>query len=261
MLGQIIREIISASRNKGTEIANTKYDYGNPLAEYFYNNDGPGVVKWHHYFEIYHRHFGKFCGQSPVVVEIGIAMGGSLPMWHHYFGPGTRVVGIDIDPACRQFEKEGTTILIGDQADRGFLATVRDRVPHIDILIDDGGHTMTQQLATFEELYPHIQPDGIYLCEDMHTSLWPNFGGGYLKNGTFLEHAKGLVDRLLSWHSRDPALSVNEFTLTTHGIHFYDSIVVMEKRRMERPRQFRTHGSAFDPPSIQAPRSSAGGGE
>ena len=247
MLGQIIRDIVGAYRNKGdngkrqTKTAASAH----PLAEYFYSNPGPGVIKWHHYFEIYHRHFARFTGQSPVVVEVGIAMGGSLAMWHHYFGPGTRVIGIDVDPQCRQFEDTATTILIGDQADRNFLATVRDQVSHIDILIDDGGHTMAQQIVTFEELYPHIQPNGVYLCEDMHTSLWQNFGGGYLRKGTFLEHTKGLVDRLFSWHSRDlAALSVNEFTLTTHGIHFYDSVVVMEKRPMERPRQFMTRGAA-----------------
>ena len=254
MLGQVIRDIISAFWNRRHNVqrqTKTTGD-GNPLAEYFYNNPGPGICKWHHYFEIYHRHFAKFRGQSPVVVEIGIAMGGSLPMWHYYFGPGTRVIGIDIDPACRQFEGDATTIMIGDQGDRDFLATVRGRVPHIDILIDDGGHTMAQQIATFEELYPHIQPNGVYLCEDMHTSLWPNFGGGYLKKSTFLEHTKGLVDRLLSWHSRDvAALSVNEFTLTTHGIHFYDSVVVMEKRRMEHPRQFMTRGPSVDLPRNQ----------
>ncbi len=251
MLGQIIREIFSAFRNKGDSVQRQTGLAGtaNPLAEYFYNNPGPGVCKWHHYFEIYDRHFVRFRGQSPVVVEIGVAMGGSLPMWHHYFGPGARVIGIDIDPACRQFEDDATTIMIGDQANRDFLATVRERVPHIDILIDDGGHTMEQQIVTFEELYPHIQPDGIYLCEDTHTSLLPNFGGGYLKNGTFLEHAKGLVDRLHSWHSQDPAvLPVNEFTLTTHGIHFYESIVVFEKRRMDHPRQFMTRGLGVDLP-------------
>ena len=247
MLGQVIRDILGATRNKrknGPRPAKHT-DEANPLAEYFYSNSGRGACKWHHYFEIYHRHLARFRGQSPIVVEIGVAFGGSLPMWHHYFGPETRVIGVDIDPACRQFEDAGTTIIIGDQADRDFLAIVRERVPRIDILIDDGGHTMAQQITTFEELYPHIQPEGIYLCEDVHTSLLPNFVGGYLRKGTFLEYSKALVDRLLSWHSPDPAtLKVDEFTLMTHGMHFYNGVVVIEKRRMEPPRQFMTHGSA-----------------
>src|SRR5262252_3157289 len=80
----------------------------NPLSEYFFNNPGRMIHKWHHYFEIYHRHFEKFRGQSPVVVEIGVFHGESLQMWREYFGPGTRVVGIDIDPRCKGFEDEST---------------------------------------------------------------------------------------------------------------------------------------------------------
>lgn len=248
MLGQVIRDFITAIRNTGA--ANQPSEQAvssNPLSEYFYRNPGRGIFKWHHYFEIYHRHFSAFRGRSPVVVEIGVAYGGSLSMWHDYFGEGTRVIGIDIDPACRQFEDGASTIIIGDQGNRDFLRTVRERVPHIDILIDDGGHQMAQQIASFEELYPHIQPNGIYLCEDVHTSLLSRFGGGHLRQGTFLEYSKALVDRLSSWHALESStLKVDQFTRTTHGIHFYDSIVVVEKRPMQAPRQFMTYGS-IDP--------------
>lgn len=256
MLGQIIRDVINSRRSKTGKLdRQSQHSEANPLAEYFYSNPGRGACKWHHYFEIYHRHFARFRGKSPVVVEIGVAFGGSLPMWHSYFGPETRVIGIDVDPACRQFEEAATTIIVGDQADRAFLGTVRERVPHVDILIDDGGHTMAQQIATFEELYPHIQPDGIYLCEDVHTSLLPNFGGGHRREGTFLEYSKALVDRLFSWHSPDPAaLAVDDFTKMTHGMHFYDGVVVMEKRRMEPPRQFMTYGGSAPGTDESSPR-------
>ena len=208
----------------------------NPLAEYFFNNDGRIIFKWHHYFDIYHRHFAAFRGKSPVIVEIGVWQGGSLQMWRDYFGPGYRIVGIDINPQCMKFAGEDITILIGDQADRKFLASVRERVPHIDILIDDGGHFMAQQIATFEELYAHIQPRGIYLCEDMHTSLWPHFGGGLHREGTFLEFSKALTDRLYGWYSLEPArLDVTDFTKSTYAMHFYDSILVIEKRPIEPP--------------------------
>ena len=208
----------------------------NPLAEYFFANPGRLMSKWHHYFEIYHRHLAQFRGRSPVVLEIGVLHGGSLEMWQRYFGPGTRVVGIDVIPECKRLEDEATTILIGDQADRRFLAEVRSRVPHIDIVIDDGGHQMTQQIAAFEELYPHLQPDGVYLCEDMHTSLMPEYCGGYQQQGTFLEFSKALVDRLHAWHSTEPQrLAVDEFTRSTFALHFYDSVLVAEKRPMEPP--------------------------
>jgi hypothetical protein len=243
LLGKLLRPIRGTAR--APESGTTQADEANPLAEYFYNNPGQAMTKWHNYLEIYHRHFAGFRGRSPVVVEIGVELGGSLQMWHHYFGPGTRLVGIDIDTRCLELQDDATTIMIGDQADRSFLAAIRERVPHIDILIDDGGHMMTQQITTFEELYPSIQPNGIYLCEDMHTSLWPAYGGGYRRPGTFLEYSKALVDKLSAWHSESqPALPVDEFTRTTHSMHFYDSVVVIEKRPMKKPRQFRT---ASDP--------------
>jgi hypothetical protein len=218
---------------------------GNPLADYYFNNPGRRINKWHHYFEIYHRHFAAFRGRAPVVVEIGVWQGGSLQMWHDYFGPGARIVGIDVDPRCRQFEDASTSILIGDQADRGFLAEVRERVPHIDILIDDGGHTMTQQIVTFEELYPHIQPNGIYLCEDMHTSLLEKWGGGPGREGTFLEYSKALIDQLYGWYATHPGQVVGSLTRTTFALHFYNSVLVIEKRPLEPPQDSATGTSVL----------------
>jgi hypothetical protein len=213
----------------------------NPLAAYFFANPGRQIQKWHHYFEIYHRHFQAFRGRSPVVLEVGVFHGGSLQMWKQYFGPGARIVGVDIDPRCKQFEEPGITVEIGDQADRGFLAGLRTRHPHVDIVIDDGGHTFPQQIATFEELYPHIRPEGVYLCEDIHTSYAPNFDGGYRREGSFIEYAKNLVDRLYAWYSFEPArFQVDALTRSTYALHFYDSVLVMEKRPMEPPRQSLT---------------------
>ena len=218
----------------------------NPLAAYFFENRGRQIDKWHHYFDIYHRHFAPFRGRSPVVVEIGVFRGGSLQMWRDYFGPGARIVGIDIDPRCRQFEAEGVSVLIGDQADRGFLAELRQRYPRIDIVIDDGGHTMPQQITSFEELYPHVQPHGIYLCEDIHTSYAPHFDGGYRREGTFIEYAKGLIDRLHAWYTFEPErFDVDELTRSTYALHFYDSVLVVEKKPIGPPRRSVTGRPSF----------------
>lgn len=218
----------------------------NPLAEYFRNNPGRLIDKWHHYFEIYHRHFAAFRGRSPVVVEIGIYHGGSLEMWRHYFGRGARIVGIDLDPRCRQFEGDSVSVMIGDQADRKFLAEVRARYPHVDIVIDDGGHTMVQQITSFEELYPHLQPHGVYLCEDLHTSYYPPYGGGYRRDGTFIQYATRLVDQLHAWYSTEPdRFRVDEITRSTHGLHFYDSVLVVEKRPIAEPTASKTGKPSF----------------
>ena len=240
MLGRVLSDVFRALLKK------KEPETENPLLRYFLNNPGRLIQKWHHYFEIYHRHFEAFRGRSPVVLEIGVFHGGSLQMWKEYFGPGARIVGIDVDPRCRELEEEGVSIMIGDQADRRFLAEVRQRFPDVDILIDDGGHQMQQQIVSFEELYPHLQPRGVYLCEDIHTSFIAKYDGGYRRPGTFHEYSKGLTDRLYAWYSEElAAFAVDDLTRSTYAMHFYDSVLVIEKRPMEQPQQSITGKPSF----------------
>jgi len=218
----------------------------NDLEQFFAANTGRLIHKWHHYFEVYDRHFSRFRGKSPHIVEFGVSQGGSLQMWKHYFGPGTRLDGVDINPECRRFEEPGVRISIGDQADRGFLRSLAKELPPIDILIDDGGHTMEQQIHTFEELFPHVAPHGVYLCEDMHTSYWRKWGGGFRRRGSFVEYAKGLIDGLNAWHSEERGrFDVSDFTRSVHSMHFYDSVLVIEKRPMQPPSHERRGQALF----------------
>jgi hypothetical protein len=149
-----------------------------------------------------------------------------------------RLYGIDHNPDCRKLEDEKTRILIGDQADRAFLAQVRREIPRVDILIDDGGHTMEQQIVTFEELFPHVAERGVYLCEDLCTSYWRGHGGGYRAPGSFVEYSKRLIDQLNAWHTRDAAqFNADDFTRAAYAMHYYDSMLVIEKRPMQPTRR------------------------
>jgi hypothetical protein len=141
----------------------------NPLRAYFDAHlQGPGIWKWLHYFELYHRHLAKFIGTDAHLVEVGVFSGGSLPMWRQYLGPRGRVTGIDIAPECKSYEDESTRIYIGDQADRRFWTQFRAENPRVDVLIDDGGHAPDQQRITLEEMLPYLSAGGVYICEDIH---------------------------------------------------------------------------------------------
>ena len=206
------------------------------LRRYFESNTGRLIHKWTHYFEVYERYFARYRGTDVHVVEIGVYQGGSLQMWKSYFGDRAHIYGVDVHPDCRGFEEERVRVFLGDQGDRAFLRRLAGEIPRIDILIDDGGHRMEQQIATFETLFPHVAPDGVYLCEDTHTSYWDEYGGGYRRPGTFMEYSKALIDQLNAWHSRDPAtFAVSDFTRSAYAMHFHDSIVVVEKRPMAPP--------------------------
>ncbi len=219
----------------------------NDLEKYFTENTGRLIDKWQHYFQIYDRHFSRFRGTDVHVVELGVSQGGSLQMWKQYFGPHAKIFGIDINTHCKRLEEEQIEILIGDQEDRKFLKSLREKIPRIDILIDDGGHTMQQQINTYEELFTHIDKHGVYLCEDLHTSYWPDCGGGYKKPGTFIEYSKNFVDDINAWHSlQTRQLRVTAFTQSAHSLHYYDSVLVIEKQPIEKPFRLTT-GTATVP--------------
>ncbi len=215
----------------------------NDLEKFFRDNKSNRIFKWEHYFEVYDRHFSRFRGEYPVVVEFGVQHGGSARMWKHYFGKEARIIGVDKDPRCALVADEGIEILIGDQEDRSFLSSLVEILPRIDILIDDGGHKMQQQINTFEVMFPAIHEEGIYLCEDLHTSYWDKWGGGLKREGTFIEYSKNLIDQLHAWHINP--VEVPEFTKTTNSIHFYDSILVIEKKWRTKPITVETGKKMF----------------
>lgn len=225
----------------------------NDLEKYFTENTGKLIHKWKHYFEVYDRHFSRFRGTDVHIVEFGVSQGGSLQMWKEYFGPKCKIYGVDINPHCKQLEEDQVEIFIGDQQDRAFLKSLANSVPRIDILIDDGGHTMKQQIHTFEELFSHIEENGVYLCEDCHTSYWDSFGGGYKRRGSFIEYSKNFIDYINAWHSETGKLSVTEFTKSAHSLHFYDSIVAIEKKIVVKPVHMQT-GTA-EIPDYEPPKS------
>jgi cephalosporin hydroxylase len=207
----------------------------NDLEKYFKNNEGRIISKWMHYFDIYDRHLSKYRNKEIVILEIGVYQGGSLQMWRNYFGQKAKIYGIDINPRCKELEEDNIKIFIGSQSDRKFLKDVKEKIPPIDILIDDGGHTMRQQIISFEELFSHVKKDGVYICEDLHTSYWLNFGGGFKRRGTFIEYSKNFIDYLNAYHSEQNNLKVNEFTKSVNALHYYDSVIVIEKSERVKP--------------------------
>ena len=131
----------------------------------------------HNYTELYERLFLQWKNDPIKIFEIGIANGGSLEMWQTYF-PKARIFAADIDPKT-QFNNDRVTTLIADQANRAQLAAAIETAGgDIDILIDDGGHTMEQQQVSLGYLFPSVRAGGYYVIEDVHTSL-PALWKGY----------------------------------------------------------------------------------
>jgi hypothetical protein len=190
--------------------------------------------KWLNYLEVYERHMARFRGRRLRLVEFGVSQGGSLDLWERYFGADAELIGVDINPDCRRFERANVRVHVCDQGDRVAMTQLARAIGPVDIVLDDGGHTMTQQINTFDIFYPLVRDRGVFICEDVHTSYQPQFGGGLRHKGSFIEYMKAKVDELNAWHAAGGA-EVTDFTRTAQAICFYASIVVVEKQRFDGP--------------------------
>ena len=197
--------------------------------------------KWDPYFDVYERHLSAFRGAAPRILEIGVQHGGSSQMWLDYFGPGTRIVGVDIDPRCAQHVQEQVEIVIGDQASEEFWNNfLENRSEPFDIVIDDGSHYQQDMILTFLLVSPKVRDGGVYLVEDCHTAYYshhqipprgPDPDTGLTSATSFMSFAKAGVDMLNLGHIRDRS-GLHPVLVEAHsrvnGMHVYDSVVVYD---------------------------------
>ncbi len=212
------------------------------LLQAAHNRKSGTLSKYANYFAEYDSHFKEYLDKPIRLIEIGVQGGGSLSMWKEYF-PKAKIVGVDIDD-CSRFATEDIQIFRGDQADPKFLTSIPGT---FDIIIDDGGHTMKQQQVSFKHLFPRLNEGGMYVIEDLHTSYWPEFGGGY----TTMHFLKDVIDDMHDWarkshrasifrgrlrhfHREKPSLN-NEI----RSITFADSICFIKKESVGKGQKIK----------------------
>lgn len=197
----------------------------------FKTNQHKIIHKWSHYFPVYDKLLSEYRNKNINVLEIGVLDGGSLELWHRYFGPNALIVGIDnhFQPNSQGLSFDNPMIQFrrGDQSDTNFLNKVVKEFGEFDIIIDDGSHVSQHVIKSFNALYPYVTKNGMYIIEDTHTSYWGSHGGGLKLPNTTIEFAKELVDELNAVHTK--ILPVTDFTEQTHSITFYDSMIVVQK--------------------------------
>ena len=204
------------------------------------NKEGSGIWKFLHYFDIYERHFSKYVGKEVHIAEVGIYSGGSLKMWKSYFGDKCKIYGIDIQKECLKYEDENVKVFIGDQENRDFWKSFKEKVPRLDILIDDGGHLDEQQIVTLEEILPHISPGGVYLCEDV--------GGTTKKLTAYINGLQNSLNKMTHVPGPVQKSANSAFQQQIYSIHSYPFVYVIEKQK-EIVEEYSApkHGTVWEP--------------
>ncbi|MBK8596340.1 MAG: class I SAM-dependent methyltransferase [Holophagales bacterium] len=124
----------------------------------------------HNFTEVYERYFSPLRAEPIKILEIGIDRGGSLLLWRDYF-PKAQVFGIDIESRS-DMDTDRIHTFVADQSSRPQLGAFLAKFPGpYDIILDDGGHSMEQQQVSLGFLFGQVRPGGLYIVEDVHTSL------------------------------------------------------------------------------------------
>lgn len=179
-------------------------------------------IKYDSYFEAYEELLHKYVGRPVTIVEVGVFNGGSLFMWREYLGPSARIIGIDLNPSAKNWEKHGFEIYIGDQASEEFWINFFKHVGLVDVLIDDGGHTNRQQITTVDCAIENIRNGGLLIVEDVHTSYFREFGNPWARS--FIKFTQKIVDSI---NSRSPALKTkgSKYAERVNRVSYFESIV------------------------------------
>lgn len=113
------------------------------------------------------------------LLEIGVGEGKSIKSWLEYFAnPDAVITGVD-NSSCHELDSDKRYHFIrGDQTDASFLSYLATK-GRWDVVIDDGSHTSSGIIPTFETLWPFVKPGGYYVIEDLRCSYMP----GYQVNG------------------------------------------------------------------------------
>lgn len=128
---------------------------------------------WHHYVEFYEKFFQNRDFLN--IAEIGIFKGNSIKWLMNRF-PNSKIIAADILPVQSEWPvSDRVTYFNIDQ-------TYRDQIGSFfstgifDLIIEDGSHLPHHQVNSLLEGFPRLSSKGLYILEDIHTSLNHNKG-------------------------------------------------------------------------------------
>ena len=137
----------------------------------FYGTDKSSLR--HNYLPLYEQYLDPIRKEPVTLLELGVLDGASLRMWRDYL-PNASIVGLDHKTP---FHIPGCTVVQGEQDDYNTIQQLGKTYGPFDIIIDDASHVSIKTIGSFELLYNHLAPDGLYVIEDLHASYWPGIYG------------------------------------------------------------------------------------
>ena len=203
-------------------------------------------VTHHKYHEIYPLYIERFREKQGAMIEIGIEQCSSLKMWLHYFA-NMHIYGMDI-----KLENSGErfSIFKGDQSSKKDLEIFITKINKpIYFINDDGSHIPEHQLLTFNNMFPLLEENGVYIIEDIETSYWTKSGlygyktnYGYKHDKSIVEIFKNAVDCVNNEFLIEMIDTPIEHLDKIKSITFaYNCIIIIKKNSIKRNYRFKNN--------------------
>jgi len=105
-----------------------------------------------------------------------------------------------------------------------------------DIIIDTGLCQCKNTVAAFKTMFQRMKPGGVYIIENLQTSYWDDYLGGYLATDSTVEFFKRFADLLHKRYIKSEKfyndLSKDDLYIVEwlESISFYSDVAVIKKR-------------------------------
>lgn len=127
---------------------------------------------WHSYCDYYEEALLPYVDKEVSVLEIGTNYGGSAILWYEYLKKSNLVL-LDIDETIHPkiweiFDNDRFVYANCDAYQESSAEEVKNIMTNgIDILFEDGPHTIESQLKTLDLYLDQLNPGGIIFIEDI----------------------------------------------------------------------------------------------
>jgi hypothetical protein len=163
-------------------------------------------ITYHGYFPTYVALAAQL-GPAARVLELGVQGGESLRMFQSLFPLG-QVAGVDCDPGATW--PEGTVRVVAGQDDPA-LPELAGGGP-FGLVVDDASHDGRLTRASFDLLWPLVQPGGFYVVEDWTVALRADPHWGAPWGDSMLRCAESFLP-LLAWRDGEVAAITYKYGL------------------------------------------------
>ncbi|MDJ1184193.1 hypothetical protein [Roseofilum casamattae] len=169
------------------------------LANKYKSDKGTEYFDRHGYTLVYETLFSPLKSKPITFLEIGLCIGGpefgeqflnriptdmpSIRMWTEYFDNAS-LYGFDIsDFSHLEYEFSNFKFVKGDLSSKQDILNLvaiavrnegKENSAVYDVILDDASHASFHQQHAFSILFPYLQPNGIYIIEDLNWQS-PNY--------------------------------------------------------------------------------------